>query len=52
MGIEHVQAEEQIADILMKPLAHERFCALHEKLGVVMMGKKLQDYGVNCETRL
>jgi hypothetical protein len=43
MDIEHVRTEEQIADILTKPLARERFCELCEKLGVVRISGKLQD---------
>jgi hypothetical protein len=35
MDIEHIRTEEQIADILTKPLARERFCELCKKLGVV-----------------
>jgi hypothetical protein len=50
MDIEHVCTEEKIADILTKPLARERFCELREKLGVVKIGKKLQPYGVKCES--
>jgi hypothetical protein len=35
MDTEHVRTEEQIANILRKPLARERFCELCEKLAVV-----------------
>jgi hypothetical protein len=42
MDIEHVCTEEKIANILTKPLARKRFCELREKLGVVKIGKKLQ----------
>jgi hypothetical protein len=41
LDIEHVRTEEQIADILRKPMARERFCDLHEKLGVVRINEKL-----------
>jgi hypothetical protein len=41
MDIEHIRTEEQIVDILMKPLAHERFYELHKKLGVIKISKKL-----------
>jgi hypothetical protein len=41
MDIEHVCTEEKIANILTKPLARG-FCELREKLGVVKIGKKLQ----------
>jgi hypothetical protein len=43
LDIEHVCTEEQIADILTKPLACERFCELRKKLGVVRISNKLQD---------
>jgi hypothetical protein len=42
MDIEHVCSEEQIADILTKPLTCERFRELHEKLGVVKISRELQ----------
>jgi hypothetical protein len=35
MDTEHVRTEEQITNILRKPLARERFCELCEKLAVV-----------------
>jgi hypothetical protein len=41
LDIEHVRTEEQIADILRKPMAREQFCELHEKLGVVRISDKL-----------
>jgi hypothetical protein len=47
--IEHIHTEEQITDILTKPLAHERFIDLWAKVGIVMTGKERQDYGVKCE---
>jgi hypothetical protein len=43
MDIEHVCTEEQIADILTKPLGHDRFCELRVKLGVVEVSKELKD---------
>jgi hypothetical protein len=43
VDIEHVCTEEQIADILTKPLTCERFCELRKKLGVVRISNKLQD---------
>jgi hypothetical protein len=43
LDIEHVRTEEQIADILTKPLARDRFCELREKLGVVKISKERQD---------
>jgi hypothetical protein len=43
LDIEHVRTEEQIADILTKPLARDRFCELREKLGVVKISKECQD---------
>lgn len=43
MDIEHVCTEEQITDILTKPLGHDWFCELPEKLGIVEVGKKLKD---------
>jgi hypothetical protein len=42
MDIEHVHTGEQIADIMTKPLARERFCELREKLGVVKISRELQ----------
>jgi hypothetical protein len=42
MDIEHVRTEEQVADILMKPLAREHFCELREKLGVIEISEELQ----------
>ena len=42
MDIKHVRTEEQIADILMKPLPRDRFCELRIKLGVVKIGEELQ----------
>jgi hypothetical protein len=41
MDIEHIRTEEQIANILTKPLARERFCELLEKLRAIRIGKKL-----------
>jgi hypothetical protein len=41
LDIVHVRTEEQIADILRKPMAREQFCELHEKLGVVRISDKL-----------
>jgi len=43
LNIEHVCTEEQIADILTKPLARERFCELRDKLGVIEISKERQD---------
>jgi hypothetical protein len=43
LDIEHVRTEEQIADILTKPLAHTQFCELRAKLGIVKMSRELQD---------
>ena len=43
LDIEHVRTEEQIADILTKPLARDRFCELREKLGIVKISKERQD---------
>ena len=42
MDIEHVRTEEQIADILTKPLPRDRLCELRIKLGVVKISKELQ----------
>jgi hypothetical protein len=52
MDIEHIRTEEQIADILMKPLGRDRFCELGDKLGIVEVGMELKDYGVKCESSL
>jgi hypothetical protein len=43
MDIEHVCTEEQIADILTKPLAREQFCALCARLGVIRIMRNPQD---------
>ena len=40
MDIEHVRTEEQIADILTKPLSRDRFCELRVKLGVVKISEE------------
>jgi hypothetical protein len=45
LDIEHVRTEEQIADILTKPLARERFCELREKIGVVKISNKTPGLG-------
>ena len=42
MDIEHVRTEEQLADILTKPLACDRFCELRVKLGVRKISKEHQ----------
>jgi len=42
MDIEHVRTEEQIVDILTKPLPRDRFCELRIKLSVVKIGEELQ----------
>ena len=42
MDIEHVRTEEQIVDILTKPLPRDRFCELRIKLGVVKISEELQ----------
>jgi hypothetical protein len=42
MDIEHVRTEEQLADILTKPLARDRFCELRVKLGVGKISKEHQ----------
>jgi hypothetical protein len=39
MDIEHVCTEEQIADILTKPLGHDRFCELRVKLSVSKLAR-------------
>jgi hypothetical protein len=43
LEIEHVRTEEQIADILTKPLGRVQFLEMRSKLGVVKIGKELQD---------
>ena len=34
MDVEHVRTEEQLADILTKPLGRDKFCELRIQLGV------------------
>jgi hypothetical protein len=34
MDVEQVHTEEQLANILTKPLGHAKFCELHVQLGV------------------
>jgi hypothetical protein len=43
LDIEHVRTEEQIADILTKPLARTQFCELRAKLGIVKISSEVQD---------
>ena len=42
MDIENVRTEEELADILTKPLARDRFCELRVKLGVGKISKEHQ----------
>jgi hypothetical protein len=41
MEVEHVRTEEQLADILTKPLGRDRFCELRVQLGV---GKVISEH--------
>ena len=43
MDIEHVRTEEQLANILTKPLARGKFYELRVHLGVAKVSKKTQD---------
>jgi hypothetical protein len=43
MDLEHVRNEEQIADMLMKPLAWEQLCVLRAGLGVSEVKRNHQD---------
>lgn len=43
LDIAHVRTKEQIADMLTKPLARDRFCEMRVKMGIVKVGKELQD---------
>lgn len=42
MDVEHVRTEEQLADILTKPLGHDKFCDQRVQLGVVRVSKEHQ----------
>lgn len=42
MDVEHVSTEEQLADLLTKPLGRDRFCELRIQVGVVKVGKEHQ----------
>jgi hypothetical protein len=37
INVEYVRTDEQLADILTKPLGRIRFLELHEKIGMVMV---------------
>jgi intein-encoded DNA endonuclease-like protein len=48
IAVEHVRTEEQLADILTKPLARFRFQALKEKIGIQEISSDIKLKGVKC----
>ena len=48
LAVEYVKTEEQLADILTKPLARFRFQALKEKIGIKLIGPDIKIKGVKC----